>query len=276
MRVDVVDRQRGLRPSPGRRRPCRGPRRSRGRVAAAGWPRAASRASGRRSRRRRPARAARSSSSAERTRIDVSSSTLVEVEVRGEPEPVAQRAGQQAGPRRGADQRERRQLERDRGGTRALADDHVDPEVLHREVEHLLGRPGHAVDLVEEEHLALGERRQHRREVAGVLDRRAAGDAQRLAELGGDDHRQRGLAEARRTGEQHVVGCGAPRRTPPTARARAARAPASARRTRRGAWDAAPRRSRRRHCWAMRVDRPVCVTGGGRAARRRSPLIGVS
>ena len=41
-------------------------------------------------------------------------------------------------------------------------------------------------------------------------DRRAAGQPQRHAHLGGDDHRQRGLAEAGRAGEQHVVGGPAP------------------------------------------------------------------
>ena len=39
---------------------------------------------------------------------------------------------------------------------------------------------------------------QDRGEVAGVLDRRAAGDPQRGAHLGGDDHRQGGLAQAGR------------------------------------------------------------------------------
>ena len=81
----------------------------------------------------------------------------------------------------------------------------VDPEVLHGDVEQLFGRAGHAVDLVEEEDLALVERGQQRGQVAGPLDGRAAGDAQRDAELGGDDHRHRGLAEAGRPGEQDVV-----------------------------------------------------------------------
>src|SRR5690606_40441586 len=49
------------------------------------------------------------------------------------------------------------QSERDRRGTRPLADDDVDPEVLHREVEHLLDRPGEPVDLVDEEDVVLLE-----------------------------------------------------------------------------------------------------------------------
>ena len=88
---------------------------------------------------------------------------------------------------------------------RALADDDVDPEVLHRHVEQLLGGPRHPVDLVEEQHLALAEVEQQRGEVAGPLDRRPAGDPQPGAELGGDDHRQRRLAEPGRPGQQDVV-----------------------------------------------------------------------
>ena len=106
---------------------------------------------------------------------------LVELEVGGEPEPVAQRAGQQAGPGGRADQRERRDVERDRGRARALADDDVDPEVLHRHVEHLLGRPRHPVDLVDEEDVALVHPGEDRGEVAGVGDGRAAGEPQRRA-----------------------------------------------------------------------------------------------
>ena len=104
-----------------------------------------------------------------------------------------------------------RQFEGDGGGAGALADDDVDAEVLHRHVEHLLGGPGHAVDLVEEEDLALLEGGQDRGQVARVLDGRAAGDADGGVHLGRDDHREGGLAEAGGTGEQHVVGGGTPR-----------------------------------------------------------------
>lgn len=67
------------------------------------------------------------------------------------------------------------------------------------------------MDLVEEEDLALLEGGEDRREVARVLDGGAAGDADRGFHLGGDDHREGGLAQARGPGEQHVVGGGAAR-----------------------------------------------------------------
>ncbi len=92
-----------------------------------------------------------------------------------------------------------------------LADDDVDAEVLHRDVEHLLGRPRHPVDLVEEEHLPLVEGTEDGREVPRVLDRRTAGLAQGGAHLGGDDHRQRRLPQTGRTGEEDVVARRLPR-----------------------------------------------------------------
>jgi hypothetical protein len=61
------------------------------------------------------------------------------------------------------------------------------------------------VDLVEEEHLALGEGRKQRGEIAGALDRGTGGDAQRRAELGRDDHRESRLAESGRARKQDVV-----------------------------------------------------------------------
>src|SRR5690606_8177423 len=54
---------------------------------------------------------------------------LVELHVRGEAEPVAQRGRQQARAGGGADEGEGRQLQRDGGGAGALADDDVDAEV---------------------------------------------------------------------------------------------------------------------------------------------------
>ena len=86
-----------------------------------------------------------------------------------------------------------------------LARDDVEREVLHRRIKDLLDGAGQAVDLVDEQHVARAEVRQQRREVAGLFDRRAARDAQVHAELVRDDARERRLAEARRTVEQHVV-----------------------------------------------------------------------
>ena len=84
---------------------------------------------------------------------------LVVAEPERHAEAVAERRRQQARARRRADERERRQVERQRARGRALADDDVEPEVLERRVEDLLDRAVQAVDLVDEEDVALLERR---------------------------------------------------------------------------------------------------------------------
>ena len=171
---------------------------------------------------------------------------VVVLEVRREAESVAKRVRQQARAGRRAHQREGGEVERDAGRPRALADHDVDAEVLHREVQHLLRGARHAVHLVDEEHLAGGQTRQQRREVARVLDRRAARQAQRAPALVGDDHRERGLAEP---GRARRAGCGrraaaACARHP--AAAAADRAPSAGRRTPRATSVAARPRSRAR------------------------------
>lgn len=135
----------------------------------------------------------------------------VELHVAGEAEAVAERGREQSRPGGGADEGEGRKFERDGRGAGALSDDDVDPEVLHRHVEHLLGGPRHPVDLVEEEDFALLERGEDGGEVSRVLDGGARGDPDRGAHLRRDDHGEGGLAEAGGAGEQDVVGGGAPR-----------------------------------------------------------------
>ena len=61
------------------------------------------------------------------------------------------------------------------------------------------------MNLVDEEDVALFERRQDADEILGLLQRRSAGRAKVRAELARDESGQRRLAEARRTVEQHVL-----------------------------------------------------------------------
>jgi hypothetical protein len=131
---------------------------------------------------------------------------LVVLELRREPEPVAQRRGDQARAGGGADEGEARQVETDRAGPGPLADHDVELEVLHRRVEDLLHGAGQAVHLVEEQHVAGFEAREDRGEVAGPFDRRAGRGPERGPDLRGDDRREGGLAEPGRAREQDVVG----------------------------------------------------------------------
>ena len=61
------------------------------------------------------------------------------------------------------------------------------------------------MDLVHKENVVFAEIGQQRRQIAGLFNGRAGGDADVDAHLGGDDARQRGLAQTRRAVEQHMV-----------------------------------------------------------------------
>ncbi|CAB4928104.1 unannotated protein [freshwater metagenome] len=128
--------------------------------------------------------------------------------MRSEPESIAKGARQQAGSGRGADEGERRDLQRDCRCAGTLANDDVDPKILHCQVEHLLSRPGRAVNLVEEEHLTRLEAGQHRSDITGMLKCRAGCDSQGSLELCSDDERKGGLAETRGPADEHMI-CGA-------------------------------------------------------------------
>ena len=129
----------------------------------------------------------------------------VVVEPIGHPEAIAQRTGDASHPRRGADDREVLDLEPDGPRARTLAEHDVEGEVLHRRIEDLLDRVAQAVDLVDEEDVPRRERREDGGEVAGTLDGRAGRRPDLGAHLRRHDVRQRGLAEAGRAVEEHVI-----------------------------------------------------------------------
>src|SRR6266571_5577434 len=130
---------------------------------------------------------------------------LVVLEPEGHPEPVAQWRRQQSGARRRADERELRQIERERACGRALADDDVEAEVLERRIQDLLDRPVQPMDLVHEEHVVPLQPRQDRGHVALALERRPGDAADAHTKLLAHDVRQARLAEPGRTDQQHVV-----------------------------------------------------------------------
>ena len=129
----------------------------------------------------------------------------VEYQPQRDAEAVAQRGRQQAGAGGGADQRERRQVDAHAARGGAVADDQVELEILHRRIQHFLDRRLQAVDLVDEQHVFRLQVGQDRGEVAGLGDHRAGGGAEADAQLARDDLRERGLAEAGRAVQQHVV-----------------------------------------------------------------------
>ena len=193
----------------------------------------------------------------------------VEVEPVDDAEPGPQRRGEQPGPRRRPDQREAldRHLDRPRAG--ALADDDVELEVLHRRIEDLLDRRRQPVDLVDEQHLAGLQARQHAGQVARLLDHRPGGGADGGAHLVGDDVGQRRLAETRAV---RRAGCGrAPRRGawPPRSRRSGSRGRGPGRCSRRAGAGAVPAS----YCasssaLAADTSRPSLMTGPGPSRRR--------
>src|SRR5665811_1448731 len=150
---------------------------------------------------RRPPRSTRVRSSAA---SDVYKRQVV-LEPLPDAEAVAQRCREQARARGGADERERLYLHADATRRRALSDHDVDLIVLHRRVEDLLDGGVEAVDLVDEENVALLEVGEQAGDVDLALERRPGRGVHADAELGGDDAGQRGLAEAGRPGDEHVV-----------------------------------------------------------------------
>jgi len=130
---------------------------------------------------------------------------FIEVEAEDEPEPVAERGAEQPDLRRGADEGELLQRELDRPCTRPLADHHVDAGVLHRRVEDLLDHRVEAMDLVDEENVAVGKGGQLGGEVAGPFQHRSGGAPDPGSHLARDDLGERRLPEARWAGEEDVV-----------------------------------------------------------------------
>src|SRR5262249_38930744 len=106
----------------------------------------------------------------------------VEIEPDRDAETGAERRGQEAEPGRRADQGEGREADLDRARRRAFADDEVELKILERRVEDFLDRRRQAVNLVDEEDVALFEVGKQRRKVAGLADHRTGGGAEVDAE----------------------------------------------------------------------------------------------
>jgi hypothetical protein len=140
-----------------------------------------------------------------RRTISASSSGRIELQPSHDAEAVAQRIGEHAGAGGSTHQGEGLQVELDRAGRRALADHDVDLVVLQRRVEDFLHDRRQAVDLVDEQDVVLFQVGQQRRQVLGLFQHRPGGLAQVHAQFVRDDVRQRGLAQARRAEQQHMV-----------------------------------------------------------------------
>ncbi len=88
---------------------------------------------------------------------------------------------------------------------RAVADAHIDPELLHRRVEELLERRPQAVHFIYKEDVAVLEPGEHADQVARALEHWAGRGADVHFQLLCHEQRQRRLAESRRAEEERVV-----------------------------------------------------------------------
>ena len=129
----------------------------------------------------------------------------VELELRDDAETVTERCGQQACTSRRTDQREVREIQADRARGGVLSEHDIDGEILHRRVQHLLDLTVQAVDLVDEEHIALRKSVQNRGDLARLLDRRPRGHLDIHPELIRDDVTDGRLAESRWAVKQAVI-----------------------------------------------------------------------
>ena len=129
----------------------------------------------------------------------------VELQPQHDAEARAQRRRQQSRARGRADEGERPHLHGVGARRRPLADDDVELVVLQRRIQQLFQRGLQAMDFVDEQHLLVAQVGEDRGQVALDLQRRPGGLLEGSAQFVGDDVGQRGLAQPRRSVEQHVV-----------------------------------------------------------------------
>ncbi len=134
-----------------------------------------------------------------------SSVEIVGIQPQHQSEAAAQRRADQALPRGGADGREALDVHRHRARAGTRADQDVHAEIFERGVNHLFHVRLQAMDFVDEENFALLNVAQDAHQVEFLLQHRTRGLLDAHAQLGGDDPGERGLAQAGRAVEQHVI-----------------------------------------------------------------------
>ena len=129
----------------------------------------------------------------------------VQLQLEQNAEAVTQRACQLPGAGGSTHQRELGQVDADALGAGAFADHDIQREIFQCRVKHFLHLTGQAVDLIDKEDVALLQVGQQCRQVAGLLDGRAGGNADLYAHFLRHNASQRGFAQAGRAVEQDVV-----------------------------------------------------------------------
>ena len=87
----------------------------------------------------------------------------------------------------------------------SLTDEQIELIVFHCRIEFFFERGKQAMNLIDEKDVAFLQFCQQGRDVAGFLDSWTSGRSQLGAHFVGDDVGERGLAQAGRAGQQHVI-----------------------------------------------------------------------
>src|SRR4029077_7267241 len=130
---------------------------------------------------------------------------LVEIEAVNDAEAGAQRRGNEAGARGGANQREMAEGKRVNARAGTLANDEVDAKILHGGIENFFDGGLQAMNFIEEEKLFGFEGSGNRGEVAFAFEKRTGTGLNGHIQFVGDDLRKGGLAQARGPIEQHMI-----------------------------------------------------------------------
>jgi hypothetical protein len=129
----------------------------------------------------------------------------VELEAEKKAKARAERGGEQAGAGGGPDEGERFDIHGVGAGGGSLADDDVELVVFKRRVEELFERGLKAMDLVDEQDLAVAQIREDGGEVSFDLERRTGGLLEGDGKFVGDDVGEGSFAQAGRAVQEDVV-----------------------------------------------------------------------
>src|SRR3984893_12696916 len=88
---------------------------------------------------------------------------------------------------------------------RSLPDDQIDAKIFHRRVQHFFHRRLQAMNFVKKKYFLRFERSKNRRQISLALQQRPRAGLYRDQQFVGDNLRQRGLPQARRSIQQHVI-----------------------------------------------------------------------
>ena len=130
---------------------------------------------------------------------------FIELHMIRDEESVTQRRGERTCPRCRADQREMSKIDANRAGASPLPHDNIQRKVFHRRVQDFFDISIQSMDLIDEKYIVVLQCRQDGSQLPRTPDGRTARHLKLRSQLIGDDLRHGGLAESRRSIEQHMI-----------------------------------------------------------------------